>query len=55
VLDNRLEYYFCDSEAGLKKILPAFFNAQKKASVLEIAFDMDQNTRLFKAFKKLKI
>jgi len=55
VLDNDMEYYFCDSEEGLKKVLPAFFDPDKRASVLEITFDMDQNAGIFKAFKKIKI
>jgi 2-succinyl-5-enolpyruvyl-6-hydroxy-3-cyclohexene-1-carboxylate synthase len=51
---NGLDYYFCKSQAALKKTLAAFFNPSNKASLLELQFDMDKNARVFKQFKNIK-
>ncbi len=55
VLDNGLGYYFCDSENELKKAIKIFFDLAKKAAVLEITFNLQENAKVFKSFKKIKL
>lgn len=50
-----LEYYFCRSNNQLKKTLHSFFNKSKTAKILELKFDMDENTKEFLKFKNIKI
>jgi 2-succinyl-5-enolpyruvyl-6-hydroxy-3-cyclohexene-1-carboxylate synthase len=55
VLDSGLEYYFCDSENELNKSIKKFFEPAKKAAVLEITFNMKENAKVFKSFKKIRL
>lgn len=55
VIDNGLDYYFCNTESGLKKTLNTFFDPSDKAAVLEITFNMNENTRAFRQLKKIKL
>ncbi len=53
-LQKGLEYYFCDSLKSWKQTLRFFANS-KKAAMLELKFDAEQNARDFETFKQLSI
>lgn len=55
VLDNDLDYYFCQTEKELKSILKKFLEPGKKAAVLEISLDMKSSSEVFSKFKKIKL
>lgn len=45
------EYYFCDSEEGLKNHLQHFFEASTQPKILEIRSDTSTNRAIFKNYK----
>lgn len=54
-IDNGLDYYFCASQNDLSKTLKEFLDPNKKAAVLELKFDRNENAKIFKQFKKIKL
>jgi len=54
-LDNGLNYYFCSAQKDLVKTLKQFLDPMKKAAVLEINFDRNENAKKFQQFKKIKL
>ncbi len=53
--DNQLDYYFCDDYLKLNKALVKFFAPTVGPAILELAFSMKDNAKVFETFKKIKI
>ncbi|MBP9185534.1 MAG: 2-succinyl-5-enolpyruvyl-6-hydroxy-3-cyclohexene-1-carboxylic-acid synthase [Bacteroidia bacterium] len=53
--DNQLDYYFCDNYSKLNKALVKFFDPTAGPAILELAFSMKDNAKVFETFKKIKI
>jgi len=51
--DHGLDYYHAVDAAGLQAVLPAFFEPQQRAAILEIETDMGVNSQVFRSFKHL--
>jgi len=53
--DYNLEYYICTNFSELNTCLKGFFNESKRPKLLELNFSIDENSIVFKEFRKLKI
>lgn len=53
--EHHLKYLFCDNYKSLEKLLPSFFQPSAGAAILEIKFDIKENTRILNQLKKIKL
>ena len=50
--DHNCDYLYCNDADSLQQLLPAFFAARQRATILEIETDADVNSELFGKFKE---
>ncbi len=53
--DAGMEYFFCNNEQDLLALLPAFFNPEGKAKLLEIETDSKLNAQVFRELRSLRV
>jgi 2-succinyl-5-enolpyruvyl-6-hydroxy-3-cyclohexene-1-carboxylate synthase len=54
-IDNGLNYYSCVSQKDLAKTMKQFLDPMKKAALLELNFNRDENAKIFHRFKKIQL